>query len=249
MKIQLLTTVYSRPLIELAMHYMKELVVDCKEQLHIDLIPFYVLSEYDPDLKSFESILDWLEMDYCISPDKHLSDKTQFGFSQLKNREFDYLMHLDSDEIISMDLITQWYDHLSVKNPPMLFGTKDRYMYEVEKMVLHYFPGYKRHPVCNGAFCIHRSVLEKVNWMPYIKGLDSGINVNEYLTYKKNGYSVQTVTIKGCLGLIELKGTMQEIHPIEWYKKNYDITSKEIDETHELFQCYPGLYDLLYLSK
>lgn len=249
MKIQLLTTVFGRAYTEITMQYMRSLINDCKDQLHIDLVPFYVLSDYDPMLESFESLLKYLDLDYCISPDKHLSDKTQFGIFQLKNREFDYLMHLDSDEIISMDLVVEWFDHLSVDNPPMLFGSKDRYMYEFENKVLHYFPGYKRHPVCNGGFCINRSVLEKIDWIPYIKGLDSGINTNELLTYKKNGYSVQTVTVFDYLGLLELKSSKEEIHPIGWYKENYQITSERIDQSHDLFQCFPGLYDLIYLEK
>lgn len=227
-KVATLTTVFQRLETTLFhMHYMKWMrdVYNTSQQLHIH--PFYVLSDYDPYLRTYIDELTRLKMDFVSLPYTKLSTKAQYGLWALEQREFDYLMHLDSDEIVPMNLLGHWKPRM--EKGATCFGCTKRIFYVPDTGIAYLFGGYNRHPVVNGGFCIKRTVLDNMSWYMWTPGLDFGLNVNQHIRLKSAGYTVEKHDM-GLMSPVEIKQNHEEqLHPLDWYFEE-DYKLEELDE-------------------
>lgn len=213
------TTVWQRPLItNFHFHWMKQFKEDCLK-LGVKIIPFYVLSDDDKCLELFIKQLQRLGHTYIRLPrNQRLSEKSQQGLRYLRaTAEFDYLMHLDSDEILSMGLMERWLDEFEQRT--LWFGSSSCYFYDVEKQQAWEFTGYSDHPVKNGGTCLHYSLLQTVDWKLWPIQRNQGLNVMERRQVEKFGYQIKPIDTKDYCGVVELKGGENAIHGLDWFHR------------------------------
>lgn len=234
MKIAIFTTVHERLETTLfQMKYMNWLREVYKASSHaLELYPFYVLSNDDAYLHTFVDKLTQYKMDFVSLPHKNLSTKAQYGLWTLQSRSFDYLMHLDSDEIIPSSLLAYWA--VEMEKGIDCFGSTNKILFIPDTQKAFMFPGYDRVPVVNGGMCIKRSVLDKLNWYMWTPGLSFGLNSNEHIRIKDAGYTVQKHNM-GLKSPVEIKNSNEvAIHPMEWYTEKYNLKEMNSAEMRKL---------------
>lgn len=245
-KVAVLTTVFERYYISLFhFRWMNWFRGEVAEKLNIEIIPFYALSSYDENKREFESELIDRELNYVTLEDKSLSTKSQKALLQLKeNHKFDFLMHLDSDEFISINQFRLWKIWFMKKD---IFGSKKKYIFDLTNNDLYLFKGYERHPIVNGGFCISWEVLEDVDFNVWTAGLNSGLNTNELISYSNKGHEPFVLDMIDW-GIVEVKSsTENQIHKLNWYKKGEYIEKIPSQFNYMFFLNHPFLKELATL--
>lgn len=246
MKVAILTTVWGRAVLTtIHFHWMRKLI-DWGKPLDLEFRPHYILNPDDPEFGLFYRMLDRLDLHYHVVPQQTLSNKTQAGLWHiLKGPDFDYLMHLDSDEFLSDALLSVWRVNMMAGNP--WFGTPGSLFHDTHNKATIRFPGYKQVPVVNGGHCISRKVLKEVNdflWMP---GLNKGLNRHEHLRLKGTGRKCNKIKFPLDSGVLELKSGF-DIHPLSWFEdRHYELRCldpKEVDYVREQYYLLDDLVDL-----
>lgn len=215
-KIAILTTAFARPEITLFhMKWMQHFKSMNIVQQVARILPLYVLSSYDKHRTAFEGALGRHGLKYIVSDAEKLSTKAQQGIEHLKRWEFDYLMHLDSDEFMCERMLLKWADHMERGTDWIAAVDQIKWLPRENKMLL--FTGFRRQPYVNGGNTISRAILDAVQWNLWTAGLEFGLNKNEYLRLKDAGFA-PALEKRGTMGTVEVKieGT-EQIHPIEWF--------------------------------
>lgn len=240
MKILILTTAYKRP--ELTkfhirrMNYLKAVLSNRRiksEDDFIEIIPLYVFSNFDPFTSAFVQLIREYRLNADVNEQGNLSNKIQEGlYNALNDFEWDYLMHLDSDEFITPAGIIKLVEFM--KHGEEWFGPSKQIFYNALQKTGYYFQGYKRQELVNGGSCIRRDILEETGGILWTSGLNSGLNTNEHINLKQRGYSPKVITLE-TFDLVEVK-TGDDIHPLVWFNQNgYDLV--ELDG-HSMKKLY-----------
>jgi hypothetical protein len=124
------------------------------------------------------------------SPNQPLSNKWQSGIDYIKDLEFDYVLMLGSDDLISSNL-------LDIYTPAMeegfdLIGLKDCYFLDARTDELTYWAGYTNHrrgESLGMARMLSRGLLMKMNWNIWQSGLKKGLDSSMMRNIKRLQYS------------------------------------------------------------
>ena len=228
-KIAVLTTVWQRPILtSFHFHWMEQFRFDCK-RLDLKIIPFYVLSENDPHLKLFKSQLKTYGHQHTVVPKQRLSDKSNAGLQELRDKiSFDWLMHLDSDELLSMELMKQWKKQFEFET--LWFGSKACYFVDIENGSAWEFKGYgKAHPVKNGGTCLHNHILEITDYKLWPESRSTGLNIMERNWVSQFGFNLASLDTQDYYGVLELKGGSTSIHDIKWFQERDMLIPQNLD--------------------
>lgn len=105
-----------------------------------------------------------------------LGNKWNRGLERAMENEFDYLLILGSDDLISNCLLDKYKGYNGVD----MIGVKDFYMYDIQQKRVKYFAGYNvkynRNISIGAGRLIRRDIIERLGrlWHPrQVKGLDS----------------------------------------------------------------------------
>lgn len=238
-------TVWERPLIT-SFHFkwMDQFQRNCSK-IGLNINPLYILSEDDSYLEGYKRRLKWGGHKHITVPSKRLSDKSQTAVNAVKQAfDVDWLMHLDSDEILSMELMRKWKEKMQIPSGPVWFGSQACYFVKTTGGGYE-FLGYPDHPVKNGGTCIHRSVLEIIDWELWPFPRDMGLNVNERLHIEKHGYELQAFDMQEEYGVVEIKGG-EAIHGMGWFEERDMLRELEGEELRGLVQHHPMLEFLMW---
>lgn len=243
-KVQILTTVFERPEITLFhLEWMESFIEQCQRFKLAEVRPFYMLSKEDAHLESWINEMGKRGFSFGTTSTPALSTKAQSGMNCIRDIGFcfDYLMHLDSDEFLSLELMIMWKKKMESGVP--WFGPKDQVFYIPGIQKFYLFTGYDRQPVVNGGTCVSRQVIEDMGWVLWTKGLSEGLNRNEYLHLINSGWTVEAEEC-GFRGSLEIKDeTQNQIHPLSWYQeKGYELIEMGLgQEINQIETAHPYL--------
>jgi len=194
----------------------------------IQLLPFFVLSPNDPHKNTHLQYIYDHEWSWSMQPNSPLGDKAQAGLKELSMRQFDYLMHLDTDDVLNPALF-RIYEPLLARERKW-FGSVDKYIYDVAGEQLYYFAGYPadQRMSVNGGRMIHRTALQKCQWQQWTKGIEFGLNYHQKIYLEKAGYSETLIRQKETPCLLEIK-TDLNIHTMDWFHKNMSEVLQPVD--------------------
>lgn len=231
-KVQILTTVFERPEITLFhFNWMETFIEQCHRFKLAEVRPFYMLSKDDVHLYSWIHELGKRGFSFGTTSTPALSTKAQSGLNCIRENgfHFDYLMHLDSDEFASIQMMIRWKKKMETGVP--WFGPKDQLKYLADEKKLYLFQGHIRHPLVNGGTCISRQVIDDLGWVLWTLGLSQGLNRNEYLHLINSGWQPESESC-GVEGTLEIKlDKYPQIHPISWFWENdVEMTDMNSDE-------------------
>lgn len=232
MRILVLTTAYQRP--ELTRFHMNSMAIlrDRCAPHGIDIIPFYVFSTYDDFAPEYFGLCRRLGLRGSINDEAKLSDKIQKGlFIAMNGIKWDYLMHLDSDELIAFTGVDKLVEYMD--RGVNWFGPEKQIFYDAPQKRAYKFEGYRRQALVNGGSCIRREILEETNGILWTPGLQSGLNTNEHIHLKQRGYSPKVVQLSP-LDLVEVK-TGDDIHSLHWFvNAGYKLKELNLEQTNIL---------------
>ena len=245
LKVQILTTVWQRPEITLRhINWMRRFKEECAE-LGVDVEILYVVDLEDPHCAVFCNTINVQGHTYLAQHRVILSEKLRSGLSLLSGAEFDYLMHLDSDEFISIQLMERWIEEMRHGN--VWFGSRSCYFYDIQKNEAYEFKGYVNHPCKNGGMCIHRSLLEACGWDLWPGQAAIGLNGMEHDTLGRTGAQVTVFDVQEIMGVVEVKHEMG-LHTLDWFTKRDMLTKLGRDDISRLINCHPILHRFLPAS-
>lgn len=106
-----------------------------------------------------------------------ISHKLTAVVQEAKNLDFDFMIAIGSDDLISLSLI-EFYDKVYSRESNYMLGLKDLYLYMMRSKKSYYFPGYQSMKTIGAGRCFSRTILDKLNWKPWSdfaiqRGLDS----------------------------------------------------------------------------
>lgn len=119
-------------------------------------------------------------VEYCTHENRPLAKKMNFGISKLKDKEFDYMIGLGSDDILKDGFL----DLYPFDKPVM--ALKDFVMLNTEtgdcRRLSHRDAGYGL------GRAISREVLQKMDWSLYNDRLNNGLDNNSEIKLAMNGF-------------------------------------------------------------
>jgi len=165
------------------------------EGFDIDL--FCVISE-DGSKKTCED----LGIEYCWTENKPVGKKMNFGLFSLKDKDFDYLMQLGSDDFVHKDIFKLYAD--SFKNNDPYFGVKEYYAVDEKNKRAQYWKYDVNHPTNHARF-IRKDVLEKMAFNIWPDHLNSGLDTNSDVNLIKGGYRCKIYDTKKFPYIVDVK--------------------------------------------
>lgn len=217
-KIYTFTTAHGRPEITRThLKWLRWFTQLYNQTERVQITPVYVLSMGDRYKAEYARAIEMMGGIYTANGKKLLSSKSQAGMDEIAGHDWDYVMHLDSDEFITSYMMEQWIKLMDNGTP--WFGASDQVFYMPKDNELIYFPGYNRHPLVNGGTCFAKEVLKKTDGKVWTLGKDSGLNRNQYLRFLDAGYK-PIIKGFGYRGSLEIKiPKYRQIHPLSWYRE------------------------------
>lgn len=188
MKIHVLTAVWKRP----------EITRICFEGIkRLGFQATVAISE-----ESFIPLCDEYGFDYVMASNNLLGRKWNYGLRKAKEHDFDYLMILGSDNLISDCLIDKYKEHEGVD----MIGVKDFYIFDSVIKKVKYFEGYLEEMSIGAGRLINRRVINNIdklwgNWLK--KGLDTNCSAK----VKKSGFTEIVIELGSSVVLDIKSGT------------------------------------------
>ena len=143
--------------------------------------PIYVLSEDDPEFLQNRDIIEahGYTVVHCNNFPVSVKHNAGINYALGLRFEWDYLMTINSDDIIHPDLINLYKPYIESKNP--FFGIGDLNIYDKvsKRSVLR--PDYNNDMCMGAGRMIHREVIEEMDGYVYPMNKDSGLD-----TYSRN---------------------------------------------------------------
>jgi len=219
---------------------------------YADVRPFFILSDEDPCFNTNYNLVK--NYDYLIYPNDPLGRKKNAGMRHAMQWDWDYLIELGSDDIIT-DMIWLYYVKPFAEQWP-IFGINNIYYYHPKQNKAVFMSGYAQdhdgEPMPFGALrCIRRDVVEQC--MPLWRDTwNWSMDGASYYKIKEAGYVANIVQISDDPVLLDIKTTTNltnwyEIEAmkhktvdVEWVKEVFgikrmssgDVTLIELSEFH-----------------
>lgn len=149
--------------------------------------PIYVLSEDDPEFLQNQRIIIKSGHEYCMYDNYPVSIKHNAGINYARQFKWDYLMTINSDDIIHPDLINLYRPFMESNND--FFGIGDLNLYDKVTNTSVFLPNYN-HGMCMGAGrVISRRVIEAMDGYIYPLDRDSGLDTFSRNRILDSGFS------------------------------------------------------------
>jgi hypothetical protein len=201
-KIQLLTAVWKRP----------EITRVCFEGIKR-------LQQHNPDVFDVQCTVAISELEMLYLCDEYgfghikvnnspLGGKWNAGLHKALQSEFDYLMFIGSDDILSCSLLDYYLPHMEAGTAS--FGIQDLYVYSVVRKELKYFGGYQNHDMTIGAGrMIHRSVIEQCNGRLWKYGINRGCDGSALQRIRNAGFDEVILPVSDEYMVLDIKSQIK----------------------------------------
>lgn len=117
---------------------LKKIKLGIETQIQNDYEVICIGSEQSKSAK----LARYFGFDYIEVPNRPLGAKLNAGVKYAKDKGFDYIIKIDSDDIVS-DLFFDTYNIYFNFIKPDLLGLKDFYIYDIETTKYYFWPGYE----------------------------------------------------------------------------------------------------------
>ena len=149
------------------------------------ILPFAVISE-----KSMEALCEEFNIKYFYYKNDYLGEKKNFLLEKMLQFEWDYIMEIGSDDIVSTDLFSVYEDEFKMQTP--YFGLRDIFIVDsrdgrCKKSKIDLF---------GAGRCVHRSVVIKCGVGKSIIEARDGFIVNNQVVKKGERASIDSDTAK-----------------------------------------------------
>lgn len=170
---------------------------------------------------------------WVIHPNTPLSNKKNFGLQKAKDFEFDYLMEIGSDDLITNDLLTHYKGFWGKP----FFGIKDA-------AYIHSEDGACRRLISKSTYgagrMIAREVLEKMRWKLWADNKHRGLDNNSVFAMIKKGVMYTQVPPMDVPGVIDIKSDVN-LWPFRYdLGVEYDIVNlydKVSEKERKMIEC------------
>lgn len=129
-----------------------------------------------------------------------LGRKKNYGLRQLSCFDFDYMMEIGSDDLITNELLDQYLDYFGKYD---FFGITDSVYIESENLSCRRLTSDKT--TYGAGRCISRKVLEACNWTLWSDNIERGLDNNSILKVQSHGFKYERVKHMDCPGVIDVK--------------------------------------------
>ena len=151
-----------------------------------------------------------------------VSNKWNVGFLKMKELGVDYIMPLDSDDIMSNEYMTNAIAAME-QNPDLVY-TRSIYFYSAMKDYMGSLYLLKHTSALGQGKCIHKSIMDKLDWVPYKQGIDFGMNTA--LARAMQPYVIKGIEINGPITDVKTRTNMNSIRV--WARKIQQPTPSEV---------------------
>lgn len=220
MSIHILTALWKRPTItRICFEGIKRL--RAYNDTHIEVTAAISEPEYEDLCKEYD-------IGYVYADNRPLGHKWHVGLQEALESDFDYLMLLGSDDLISNSL-------LDLYKPLMeeyyVFGIEDLYIYSAYHKEVKYFPGYDKVKMSIGAGrMIHRKVIEDCGNKLWKFGVNRGLDGACLQRIRANGYDEHVINAKGKAAVMDIKSLVN--------LNRYEHFKGEIVDKEEVFSYF-----------
>lgn len=145
-------------------------------------------------------LCDKYKVKWIMHENQPLGKKKNYGLRQLKNFDFDYMMEIGSDDLITNELLDQYLDYFGKYD---FFGISDSVYIESENLACRRLVSDKT--TYGAGRCMSRKLLEDCNWTLWNDGLGRGLDNNSILNVQTLGYKYHKVKPMNCPGVIDVK--------------------------------------------
>jgi hypothetical protein len=169
-----------------------------------------------------------------------LSNKWNFGLSYCKNLNFDYLLIMGSDDILTSHILKQY--KIFINNSIDFMGITDMYIYDLLKKKFYYWNGYtgaRLNDTIGLGRCISKKIIQELDYKLWTDGLNKGLdgsmkikldNLKKKINYKSvtvkcKNLNGMAVDIKGGLNITDLN-KFKNLKEIPQNYNNYKIIKK-----------------------
>ena len=191
MKIYAIIPVWRRP----------EVTAITAKYLPVWVHPVYVLSEEDPEFEQNLKAIDAHE--YCLFKNAPVSEKHNAGINYIRDREWDYMMTINSDGIINPSLIDIYNPFISCGAD--LFGINDLFVYDSVSKKSYYIDGYSDEICMGSGRMISREVVEKMDGYVYPSNENSGLDTLSRNRVIENGFTETVIKTDGSGYVLDIK--------------------------------------------
>jgi hypothetical protein len=192
LRIRVLIPLWKRPEVTtFCFKHLKRLQAESKHQ--IDVLCVISESEYIP-------VCDEYGFQWTYFENDPLGAKINAGVKRALDFEWDYLMTMNSDDVILTELIDKYYDPFFEKLVPFFgidtvtyvqFGTDEAVEFQYEGGIV----------ILGIGKCIHRDVVEKAKGELYESWRNKGLDDSTVFRLMKMGIGHQTVKYDGMLAM------------------------------------------------
>lgn len=208
----------------------------------------YVLSSYDPQLLKIQSYLDLRGFKYHVSQKNALSSKIQDGLEFIiTNYEFDYMMHLDSDEFLSLDGLSAIIDQCKNKVPFIRLSNKwvTRWLIGESISINFTYKIQYAKPLVNAGACISMKCIASCNFKLWTSGMSKGLNTNQNFYLKQYGFEPLVIECYDNIYALEIK-TGNDIHSLDTMAEQGVLKAPESsDKIMDIHNNFPSLIKMV----
>lgn len=165
-----------------------------------------------------------------------LGKKKNYGLNICKEYEFDWLMEIGSDDIITDAMLDHYYQKFSQYK---FFGITDMAYIESESGVCRRLTSHQS--TYGAGRCISREILEKAEWKLWKEDLNRGLDNDSTRKINKLGYSYHKVEPMEDPGLIDVKSN-ENIWKFNYFLgQSYDPTKLLMSLSKAELNCLNSL--------
>lgn len=147
---------------------------------------------------------------YVTTKNHPLGRKWNTGLQAALKQDFDFLMTLGSDDLISNELLMLYQPYM---NTHYCFGARQMYVYNTRDSCAVLFPGYPHQEMSIGAgFMVHREAIEACGKKLWKDGVNEGLDFTIRQRLIQFGYREAILDITDNAAILDIK-SQQNLNP------------------------------------
>lgn len=140
------------------------------------------------------------DIKWIMADNYPLGKKKNKGLMEASNFQFDYLMEIGSDDLVTNDLLDCYLDYFGKYN---FFGISDCAYIESENLACRRLTFNKS--TYGAGRCMSRKMLENMGWQIWDNNLQRGLDNNSTLRMETKGYNFHKIPPMDIPGVIDVK--------------------------------------------
>ena len=193
----------------------------------------------DSDYSNFELFNNNPNFKYFNHQNLPVSNKWNYGLSQCKNFDFDYVLMMGSDDVISDDVLLKYNDFF--ESGYNYIGLTDLFVYNTIDGKFYYWEGYSKN---SGRFgeslglgrCLHKEIIEHFNHQLWDYGLNRGLDGSmekrlktlasvKKINFNSKDYGV-SCDIKSDVNITQLDTFINQLTELDIHNEKYSYIKK-----------------------